>query len=58
VFHAPQRFADWPDADRANRLVCISRDIPEEDLAVTLPVLNTPAGTQAVYSLEELKDRP
>jgi len=57
VFHAPQRFADWPDADRANRLVCISRDIPEEDLAVTLPVLNAPAGTQAVYSLKELKDR-
>jgi len=57
VFHAPQRFADWPDADRANRLVCISRDIPEEDLAATLPALNAPAGTQAVYSLEELKER-
>jgi len=57
VFHAPQRFADWPDADRANRLVCISRDIPEEDLAVTLPVLNAPAGTQAVYSLHELKEQ-
>jgi G3E family GTPase len=58
VFHAPQRFADWPDSERANRLVCISRDIPEEDLAVTLPVLNAPAGTQAVYSLKELKERP
>jgi G3E family GTPase len=57
VFHAPQRFADWPDADRTNRLVCVSRDIPEQDLAVTLPVLNAPAGTQAVYSLEELKER-
>ena len=29
VFHPPQRFKDWPDEDRANRLVCISRDIAE-----------------------------
>ena len=57
VFHAPQRFKDWPDADRANRLVCISRDIPEEDIAVTLPALNTPAGTQAHYSMRELRER-
>ena len=38
-----RRFRDWPDADRGNRLVCISRDIAEEDLALTLPALNTPA---------------
>jgi G3E family GTPase len=55
VFHAPQRFKDWPDDDHANRLVCISRDIPEEDIALTLPALNTPAGTQAIYSMEELR---
>ena len=55
VFHPPQRFQDWPDEDRANRLVCISRDIQEEDLALTLPALNTPAGTQAIYSMEELR---
>jgi G3E family GTPase len=55
VFHPPQRFRDWPDADHGNRLVCISRDIQEEDLALTLPALNTPAGTQAIYSMEELR---
>jgi G3E family GTPase len=57
VFHPPQRFPDWPDADHANRLVCISRDIPEEDIATTLPALNTPAGTQAHYSMQELRER-
>jgi G3E family GTPase len=57
VFHAPQRFKDWPDADRGNRLVCISRDIPEEDIALTLPALDTPAGTQAMYSMQELRER-
>jgi G3E family GTPase len=57
VFHAPQRFRDWPDADRGNRLVCISRDIPEEDIALTLPALNAPAGTQAIYSMQDLRER-
>ena len=57
VFHPPQRFQDWPDSDRANRLVCISRDVPEEDIAITLPALSTPAGTQAHYSMQELRER-
>ena len=57
VFHAPQRFREWPDADHGNRLVCISRDVPEEDIAITLPALNTPAGTQAHYSMDELRQR-
>ena len=57
VFHPPQRFQDWPDADHANRLVCISRDLAEEDLAITLPALNTPAGTQAHYTMQELRER-
>ena len=57
VFHPPQRFKDWPDDDRENRLVCISRDIPEEDIALTLPALNTPAGTQAIYSMQQLRER-
>ena len=56
VFHAPQRFREWPDADHGNRLVCISRDVPEEDIAVTLAALNTPAGTQAHYSMQELRE--
>jgi len=57
VFHPPQRFRDWPDADHGNRLVCISRDIPEADIALTLPALNAPAGTQAIYSMQELRER-
>ncbi|HWI39833.1 MAG TPA: GTP-binding protein, partial [Burkholderiales bacterium] len=57
VFHPPQRFPDWPDDDRENRLVCISRDVPEEEIALTLPALNTPAGTQAHYSMQELRER-
>jgi G3E family GTPase len=36
VFHPPQRFRDWPDEDRANRLVCIARDIERAELEETL----------------------
>ena len=36
VFHPPQRFRDWPDADRGNRLVCIARDIERAELEATL----------------------
>jgi G3E family GTPase len=43
VFHPPQRFRDWPDADRANRLVCIARDIERSDLAETLRESETQA---------------
>jgi G3E family GTPase len=57
VFHPPQRFREWPDADHGNRLVCISRDLREQDIAATLPALNTPAGTQAIYSMKELRER-
>jgi G3E family GTPase len=57
VFHPPQRLREWPDADHGNRLVCIARDLSERDLAATLPALNTPAGTQAVYSMKELRER-
>ena len=39
VFHPPQRFRDWPDADHGNRLVCIAADIDEAELAKTLEVL-------------------
>jgi len=57
VFHPPQRLREWPDADHGNRLVCIGRDLDERDLAATLPALNTPAGTQAVYSMKDLRER-
>ena len=55
VFHPPQRFRDWPDSDRSNRLVCIARDIDEEELRATLPALAAAAGTQAQYSINDLK---
>ena len=59
VFHAPQRFRDWPDAgtDRGNLLVCIARELREADIVATLPALNTPAGIQANYSMRELQER-
>jgi hypothetical protein len=57
VFHTPQRLREWPDADHGNRLVCIARDLSGEDLAATLAALNTPAGTQAVYSMQDLRER-
>jgi G3E family GTPase len=47
VFHPPQRFRDWPDADRANRLVCISRDLEIADLKDSFQLLNSQSETQA-----------
>ena len=55
VFHAPQRFREWPDGDHANRLVCIARDLSEEDIARTLPALCAEAGTQAQFSMHDLR---
>jgi len=55
VFHPPHRFRDWPDADHGNRLVCVARDLREAEIAVTLPALNTTAGTQAMYSLKDVQ---
>jgi G3E family GTPase len=57
VFHRPHRFREWPDADHGNRLVCIARDLREAEIAATLPALNAAPGTQAMYSLEELRER-
>ena len=55
VFHAPQRFREWPDADHGNRLVCIARDLEPGDIAITLPALNTEAGTQVRYSMQDMR---
>jgi G3E family GTPase len=57
VFHPPQRFRDWPDPDRANRLVCIARDLRQAEIEATLPALNTAPGTQAIYSLKDLQGK-
>jgi G3E family GTPase len=43
VFHPPQRFRDWPDQDRGNRLVCIARDIERRELEDTLKESETQA---------------
>jgi hypothetical protein len=40
VFHRPQRFRDWPGDDRRNSLVCIARDVTEDELRATLQDLN------------------
>lgn len=36
VFHKPQRFRGWPDADQGNRLVCVARDIEGSELEESL----------------------
>ena len=56
VFHSPQRFREWPDADHGNRLVCIARDLTEAEIKATLPVLSTAPGTQALYTLKDLQE--
>ena len=43
VFHPPQRFRDWPDADHDNRLVCIARDIERKEIEETLKESETQA---------------
>ena len=43
VFHKPQRFRDWPDADHANRLVCIARDIERSEIEETFKKSETQA---------------
>jgi G3E family GTPase len=57
VFHPPQRMSGWPDADHGNRLVCVTRDLREAEIAATLPALNAAPGTQAHYSLKEIQQR-
>jgi G3E family GTPase len=47
VFHPPQRFRDWPDADRANRLVCIARDLERAEIEETLEWLKQESETQS-----------
>jgi G3E family GTPase len=57
VFHRPERFSDWPDADRGNRLVCIARDLDPAEIEATLALLATAPGTPADSSLADLKER-
>jgi G3E family GTPase len=43
VFHPPQRFRDWPDADHGNRIVCIARDLGREEIEETFKESETHA---------------
>jgi G3E family GTPase len=43
VFHPPQRFSDWPDADHGNRIVCIARDLGREEIEETFKESETQA---------------
>ena len=54
IFHAPERLAGWPDADRRSRLVCITRDADEAEVRRTLPALKLPAGSDPNVRLEDL----
>ena len=56
VFHPPQRFREWPDRD-GNRLVCLARDVSEDELRVTLPLLNAAPGTPPQLSMQDLQDQ-
>ena len=54
VFHAPERLRGWPDADHRSRLVCITRDVQEAELRLTLRALDIPAGSDPNITLAEL----
>lgn len=58
IFHAPERLAGWPDADRRSRLVCITRDADEAEVRRTLPALKLPAGSDPNVRLEDLAASP
>ena len=55
VFHSPERLPDWPDADHRSRLVCITRDVDEAELRLTLRSFDAPAGTSPNLTLTDLQ---
>ncbi|MEP6656042.1 MAG: GTP-binding protein [Betaproteobacteria bacterium] len=57
IFHRPERLADWPDTDHRSRLVCITRDVDESELRLTLDALQLPSGSDPNVPLSELKLR-
>lgn len=57
VFHRPERFAGWPDADQGNRLVCIARDLDPSEIEATLALLAAPPGTPADSVSLDLDER-
>ena len=56
VFHKPERLPGWPDGDHRSRLVCITRDVGEEELRRTLEALKLPPGSDPHVMLANLSE--
>ena len=54
VFAAPQKLAEWPDADQRSRLVCITQGIDPDILRRSLTILHAEPGTYRPASLQDL----
>ncbi|MDH4189420.1 MAG: GTP-binding protein [Betaproteobacteria bacterium] len=54
VFHTPERLPGWPDADHRPRLVCITRDVTENEIRRILPALSLPEGSDPNITLADL----
>jgi G3E family GTPase len=55
VFHSPEHLPGWPDADHRSRLVCISRDVDDAELRLTLQAFDLAAGTFPDLTLTDLQ---
>ncbi len=54
IFDPPRRLAAWPSDDHRSRLVCITRDVPEDVLARSFAALRLPPGAMRPRSLDDL----
>lgn len=57
IFHRPERLPGWPDEVHASRLVCILRDVTDQELQQTLSALQLPPGSDPETLLIELSTR-
>lgn len=55
VFHKPERLLAWPDADHRSRLVCITRDVAEDEILATLAALQIGPGADPRAALAQLR---
>jgi G3E family GTPase len=56
VFANPERLADWPDADRRSRLVCITQGIDKAVVDASLSLFAAEPGTYRPASIAELME--
>ncbi len=54
IFDPPRRLADWPSDDHRSRLVCITRNVAEDELARSFAALRLPPGAMRPRSLDDL----